>query len=168
MKRASQPGVETTREAIQEASRALAEADRRACFGPSFFLFQLGSFVRDRCPVAEERLPIVELGLLGGDVLRLCHVAALTPGWAALAVFDGPGGGGAEAGGTRTELVPYPLIARVTIRAEECRGGRIGFDRDHAPRILDAEVSPEVLLERVAGAKHEARLSGHESKGESP
>ncbi len=134
-----------------EAERALAElfhgAEARAFFGPSFFLGQLGGFIRDRCPRPEDQLPVVQLHVMGGEVLDVCHVIGLGPSWVALAVRDET-----APGGMRTEMVPYPCIIRVTIRAAE-PSRRVGFDGTHIPAIVrgaGATASPAELMVRAA------------------
>src|SRR5687768_12007756 len=80
-------------------------------FGPEFFARHLARFVRERCPDEEAGLARVYVHLGGGETLDLCRVVELGPSWAALEVRDED-----EVGDTRTELVPYELIRRVTIR----------------------------------------------------
>jgi hypothetical protein len=116
-------------------------------FGPSFFLRQLGAFVQESCP-ASRALPVVQIHVIGGEILDLCHIIALAPGWIALAVYDA-----ASDGGVRTELVPYAMVARVTIRLSQ-EGSRIGFDATRAPEILEPRhrsLSPGEALIVAAG-----------------
>lgn len=127
-----------------------------ACFGPAFFLTQLGAFVRERCPMPAEVLPVVEVHLVTGDVLDVCHVIGLAPSWLALAVFDVRDAQGPPA--MRTELLPYAAILRVTIRAAATGGKRVGFfAADRVPVVLKdgatsvLSTTPEELLARVAG-----------------
>lgn len=127
-----------------------------ACFGPTFFLTQLGAFIRERCPPPAEVLPVVEIHLMTGDVLDVCHVIGLAPSWLALAVFDLRDGGDPPA--MRTELVPYGAILRVTIRAAAPGGKRVGFfTANRVPVMLNGgaasapSATPEELLARVAG-----------------
>ncbi len=93
-------------------------------FGPDFFKTQLGVFVRDRCPEPSAGLPAVELHLVGGDVLNVCHVAGLAPNWVALTVDDRDTAGTAS---MRTEVVAYEQIARITIHSLRPNGDRVGF-----------------------------------------
>jgi hypothetical protein len=134
-------------------SRALLEVP----FGPGFFLGQLRAFARDRCPDPAEGLPAVQIHLASGEVLDLCHVVGLGPAFVALAIVEGEG----EPRRMRTELVPYQLVARVSVRPP---GGRVhvGFDVDHAPRVLEAHglLTPEAALFRAAGDSEEARPAG--------
>lgn len=117
-------------------------------FGPGFFLGQLRAFARDQCPDPAEGLPAVQLHLAGGEVLDLCHVVGLGPAFVALAVLEAEG----EPGRMRTELVPYQLVVRVTVRPPGGRG-HVGFDVGHAPRVLTARgpLTPEAALCLAAG-----------------
>lgn len=127
-----------------------------APFGPGFFLGQLRAFARDHCPDPAEGLPAVQIHLATGEVLDLCHVVGLGPAFVALAVREGEG----EPGRMRTEMVPYQLVARVSICAPGARG-HVGFEVDHAPRVLAARgLSPESALCRAAGDSEEGRPPG--------
>lgn len=108
-------------------------------FGPQFFVGQLRAFARDRCPDPAEALPVVELRLVSGEVLDVCHIIGLAPSWVALAVRDGERASGAVA--MRTELVPYEIIMRVTIRATRERSPHIGFDDAQVPRLIEEPTS---------------------------
>ena len=127
-----------------------------APFGPGFFLGQLRAFARDRCPDPDEGLPAVQIHLASGEVLDLCHVVGLGRTFVVLAVLEGEG----EPRRMRTELVPYQLVVRVTIREAGSRG-HVGFDLDHAPRVLQAAapLTPEAALERSAGDSGEVARS---------
>lgn len=135
---------EATREKAQ--SRELVSA---APFGPAFFLGQLRAFARDRCPDPAESLPAVELHLVTGEVLDLCHVMGLAPAFMAVAVHDGPRSGGREAR-MRTELLPYAHITRVTIRPVHEAGAHVGFDLHSEPEVLATAASAEEALMRAA------------------
>ena len=97
------------------AAQAFARADLACHFGPSFFLRYLGSFVRDHCPDPGEHLPVVELRLVGGEVLRLCHVVGVAPRWVMLAIPAVERHGA----GMAIELLPYEAICSVCIRTRE-------------------------------------------------
>ncbi len=116
--------------------------------GPGFFLGQLRAFARVGCPDPAEGLPAVQVHLATGDVLDLCHIVGLGASFVALAVREAEG----EPGRMRTELVPYQLVARVTIRPPGGRG-HVGFDVDHAPRVLrgGGALTPEAALVKAAG-----------------
>lgn len=124
-------------------------------FGPSFFLGPLRAFARERCPDPQEGLPAVELHLATGETLDLCHVAGLAPGFAALAVRERCGVEGPVR--MRTELVPYGLIARVTVRPSSGDAPRLGFDVEHAPRILTKSLTPEDALRAAAAEPRPSR-----------
>jgi hypothetical protein len=109
--------------ASRRAAKSLAFLRMKCPFGPAFFLTQLGIFVRDRCPAAAERLPAVEIHLGDGTTLDVCHVIDLTRSCVVLAVDDRKVAGFAM----RTEVVPYGLIVRLTIRAFAPDGERLGF-----------------------------------------
>lgn len=139
---------QTPAESSDEALVALLAAiDARVPFGPGFFLTHLHAFARDRCPDPAEALPLVEIHLENTEVLDVCHVIGVTPFWVALAVRETKS---PREPTMRTELVPYQTIARVTIRPLSPSDARIGFDREHAPRVIE-QASPEKILERAAG-----------------
>ena len=136
----SEPAVE-----IQTVMR---EVGARCPFGPAFFAGHLASLVRERCPDPREGLPGVHVYLHDGECLDLCHVIGFAPLWVALAVWEH----GSHV--MRTELVPYELIARVTIGAPGAQRPGIGFDQSHTPMAVS--MTPEQAL-RAAGAEGEGR-----------
>jgi hypothetical protein len=121
-----------------------------ATFGPTFFLGQLRAFARECCPNAAEGLPSVALHLATGEVLELCHVMGLAPAFVALAVVDEAKSGESTTAAMRTELVPYGLITRVTIRPRREVGAHVGFDPGHAPHVISRASSPEENLRAVS------------------
>jgi hypothetical protein len=124
----------------------IAGLGKQEPFGPDFFLAHLGAFVRQQCPDPAEGLPAVELHLHTGEIMDVCHVIGLAPGWVALAVRDST----AADAPMRTELVRYDLISRVTVRPIHGRRGHIGFD-DQRPAILSSEIrSAEEALTAAA------------------
>ena len=129
-------------------------------FGPGFFLGQLGAFARERCPDPGEALPVVELHLVTGEVLDLCHIMGLAPAFVALAVREGPRGGSGEAP-MRTELVPYGLVSRVTIRSVRATGAHVGFDLHCEPDTRALGSSPEDALRAAAVRGGTAPTSTH-------
>ncbi len=139
------------------ADRPVNAAALEAPFGPGFFLGQLRAFARDRCPDPAEGLPAVQIHLATGEVLDLCHVVGLGPAFVALAVVEGEG----ERRRMRTELVPYQLVVRVSIHPPGVRG-HVGFDVDHAPRVLEpaGPLTPEAALCRAAGDSEPERPEG--------
>ncbi len=137
-----------------EAVEALLEAE--CPFGPRFFMTQLRAFARDRCPDPAERLPVVHLHLGDGEVLDVCHLIGLAPRWVALAVRETEGKEHPPA--MRTELVPYEVIHRVTIRAVRPAETHIGFDQSRMPQVFadgepGAPGSPEEALRAAAAAR---------------
>ena len=122
-----------------EPASAFIRADLACAFGPSFFLGHLGRFVRDRCPHPTENLPMVEVRLVDGETLDVCHIVGVSPRWVVLAVRD--------AASRRDEmalkLVPYEAIHRVGISTRRAEGSSIGFSQTRPPEII----TPETLLQ---------------------
>lgn len=134
----------TKREAADAtvSGATLAAAERGVSFGPLFFLRHLGGLVRERCPDPSEAAPRVQAALADGTVLDLCHIIGVTPKWIAFAVFDTEHGGGSER--MRTELVPYAMITRLSIRTDPGHGiHRMGFDVDRNPEVREGRGGPE-------------------------
>jgi len=137
---------------LEAAMRAIAAG---VPFGPGFFLKQLGAFIRDRCPDPETNLPGLYLHLADGAVLDVCHIIGIAPAWVALAVRQEDR---QSSGPTmRTELVPYSMVVRVTIRAGQHGEAHIGFDLGREPSMVAAPgpkagLSPERALMAAAGA----------------
>jgi hypothetical protein len=125
---------------------------RAVSFGPTFFLTHLAAFVRQQCPDPAEGLPFVHLHLVGGEVLDLCHVIGLTPCWIALAVYEE--GAGAPPRTMRTELVPYELMMRISIRVGQAQGARLGFHQESPPAFSK---TPEEALQVAATPRFAAR-----------
>jgi hypothetical protein len=97
-------------------------------------------------PQPEERLPLVEVHLHNGEVLCVCHVVGLTPRWVALAVREAEETGGAM----RTELVPFEVIGRVTIRPVQASRHVAGFSHAGVPPFFSGEIAPEATLAAAA------------------
>lgn len=135
-------------------------AEAHGAFGPLFFLTQLAAFVRDHCPDAAARLPIVELRLHSAESLRVCHVIGVGPQYVALAVYDEDDA--SDAGRMRTELLPYEAIARVTVRTAMPTGPQIGFKLSPAPAMMThgSAMTPEEALRVAATATHAASRGG--------
>lgn len=125
-----------------EILSVMREVAARCPFGPAFFAGHLGGLVRERCPDPREGLPSVQVYLHDGERLDLCHVIGFAPLWVAFAVWEH----GSHA--MRTELVPYELIARVTIGAPGDQRPGIGFDQAHAPMAVS--MTPEQALQAAA------------------
>ena len=111
--------------------------DVRWPFGPVFFVSQLRAFIRDRCPDPRASLPQLELHLADGQALDVCHVVAIAPAWIALAVYECTPSRGARK--MRTDVIPYGMIARITISSDRTTGGQLGFDVNRTP-VIGAEV----------------------------
>lgn len=133
---------ETARAAI---TRALARADGACPFGPSFFLRELGGFVRDHCPEKSEQLPVVQIRLADGETLHLCHIMGVSPRWVMLAVHDAAH----HRAEMVVEFVPYEMIRRVCIGSRAAESAAVGFAHAHAPRII----APEVLMRAAVGSE---------------
>lgn len=140
------PGVES------EVAPDVHAAASAVPFGPGFFLGQLRAFARECCPSHLEPLPSVIIHLATGEALGLCHVMGLAPSFVALAVHEEARGSGTTSMAMRTELVPYALIARVTIRPRGGADAHVGFDAGFEPRLLAQTPSPEELLAAAARA----------------
>ena len=130
-----------------EARRALARADRECPFGPSFFLGQLGRFVRDHCPDPSEQLPVVEIHLIDGGTLDLCHIIGVSSQWVMLAVHDGAGGDEMS-----IELVPFGFVRGVSIRSRHAKGESAGFIQVKPPEVMAAEALLEAGMPPMGSA----------------
>lgn len=133
-----------------EARGALIEASRRNAFGPAFFMTHLRGFALERCPDPATGLPVVEIHLVTGETLELCHIIGITPTWVALAVNEPDHAGSGRH--MRTEFVPFGTIARVTLRSSRPESPHLGFEHDRAPRVLDASVHPDMTPEAAIEA----------------
>jgi len=159
-----------TRGMDRKAMAALMAADRRVSFGPSFFLQNLRGLVRDRCPEPTGSIPSVQVHLLDGEVLDLCHIIGVSPNWIAMAVHEREDA--ERPTEMRTELVPYPLIARVSIQTTRHAGAHpIGFNTGLEPQLYGGGVSrpsmsPEEALNAVAGLPPRALPAAGEAEAE--
>lgn len=140
------PGEGSPEDAEAAVRDLLVESERRHAFGPVFFLTHLRAFVREHCPDPAEGLPAVELALVDGTRLRLCHVIGVAPAWVALAVFDENSAGERM---MRTEFVPYASIARIGIRPPRGEGPDIGFLQSGPPAILGERSAGSAVAEQV-------------------
>ncbi len=150
----------------KQGKRRLPLADlleSRWVFGPIFFLHQLAAFVRDRCPDPREGLPAVRLHLGDGEVLDVCHIIGVTPTWLAVAVNESEKPSGASP--MRTEIVPYGMVARVSIRPAQSAEPHIGFDITRRPEVVPSVselgvMTPEEALAAVATQAPRAARAG--------
>ncbi|MBI4485828.1 MAG: hypothetical protein HY655_07445 [Acidobacteria bacterium] len=131
-----------------KALEAFVRADAACPFGPSFFLKDLGRYVRDRCPDARENLPLVEIWLANGETLDVCHIIGVTLQWVMLAVRDSAN----HQDGMAVELVPYAMIRHVRIGTRRPGGASIGFAQERPPAVLSAEMLLGVAAGRHAGS----------------
>ena len=122
--------------AIESFEQALRATEARCPFGPSFFATHLRKLIRDHCPDPNESMPLVEIHLLGGEVLDVCHIIGLGPAWLALAVFERSAKATPQT--MRTELVPYGTVMRITISQKGAGESRIGFNLAHTPFVVHA------------------------------
>src|SRR6058998_2405097 len=145
---ASDGGPTPTPEQMEQA--ALIESSLHHPFGPAFFMTQLRGFAGEKCPDPAVSRPAVEIHLGDGEVLDLCHIIGVTPGWVALAVRDG------EEVETppkmRTEFVPFEAILRVTLRSSRPESPHLGFEASRVPRVLSSRAKPEMAPEEAIRA----------------
>ncbi len=134
----------------EEAQSPAWLLDRRWPFGAMFFLRQLGSFARDRCPDPAEGLPVVHLHLADGEILDICHIIGVAPTWLVLAVneFEGTSGGPTM----RTEFIPYAMVQRVTIRPGHVGGHRVGFDLGRRADLVPSPTASKIMTPEEAVA----------------
>lgn len=92
-------------------------------FGPEFFATVLAERVRAECQGRPDQVPVVEVHLLDGYSLDLCHIPGVEPQWmAAYAWRD------REACEEMDLLfIPYGLVTRVTISLWHKSQRPIGF-----------------------------------------
>ena len=129
-------------DAERSAVRVAFEAADRACaFGPSFFLGQLGRFVRDHCPEPEEHLPMVQIRLADGQTLDLCHIIGVSARWVMLAVRAAR-----HQNDMAIEIVPFEMVRGVRIVPHHSEGAMAGFSQMRAPTIITAETLVERAL----------------------
>jgi hypothetical protein len=149
--------VKTTKPSgdVRKEMKELLLADQRVSFGPLFFMRNLRGLVRDRCPDEKEGIPSVQIHLLDGQSLDICHIIGIAPNWIALAVHeDGHADGPLP---LRTEMVPYHFITRVSIESNRHEGAHsIGFNTQNEPEMYQgasspAGMTPEEALKAVAG-----------------
>ena len=124
------------------AVAAFAKADQGSMFGPSFFLRQLGRFVRDHCPSPDEHLPQVEIRLADGVTLDLCHIVGVSPRWVVLAVRDPA----SRQHDMAIEIVPFEMVRGVRIRPRHAEGSAVGFAQHQAPAMIEAEALLEASM----------------------
>lgn len=139
--------------AVPPAEEVLVHAEDAPPFGAAFFLEQLRGLIRDRCPSPAEGLPGVELHLVDGETLDLCHVIGVASSWVVLAVNERDRASSEPR--MRTELVPFATIIRVTIRTSRDETHPIGFDATHRALVIERAAgrvtTSEAALRAVRG-----------------
>ena len=116
-------------------SAAFMRADQTWTFGPSFFLGHLGRFVRDHCPSPDEQLPLVQIRLVDGRALDLCHIIGVSPRWVMLAVRESS----TRPTDMAIEIVPFQMVQGVHIGSRRGEGCAVGFFQSHSPSVIAAE-----------------------------
>lgn len=139
----------------QRLRAALIESSQHYPFGPAFFMTQLRGFAGEKCPDPAAGLPVVQLHLVDGEVLELCHIIGVTPAWVALAVNEKDHTTSGQH--MRTEFVPFEAIARVTLRSSRPESPHLGFEHAMVPRVFSAlgqsEMTPEAAVEAAAKSR---------------
>jgi len=108
------------------------QASEACPFGASFFCTVLFDRVWALCHGSSPGVPIVQLHLVDGSVLDLCHVTQLAPQWISVAVFrEVP-----SCDDMDLVFVPYAAIHRVTISARPPAERPIGFQMDRSEAAL--------------------------------
>jgi hypothetical protein len=98
-------------------------------FDRQFFGSVLQEHVRAEIAANPGKAPVVELHLMGGATLDLCHVVRLADAWVAVAyfcredVFDD----------VDIAFLPYGTITRVTLTMRSKEERRIGFSTAQPP-----------------------------------
>lgn len=136
-----------------EDAGAFSRADLVCPFGPSFFLGYLERFVRDHCPDPTEKLPEVQLRLVSGETLNLCHIIGVSPRWVMLAVRDTA----SHSESMAIELVPFERIHGVRIGSPHADGPSVGFVQSRAPDVIDVEALLRAAMspgQSVTGKDH--------------
>lgn len=156
----------------RKAMKELAAADQRVSFGPLFFMQNLRGLVRDRCPEPKEGFPSVQIHLMDGQALEICHIIGVAPNWIALAVHEEEHA--ERPAPLRTEMVPYHLIARVSIESNRHEGAHpIGFNAKNEPEVYGdvptlTGMTPEEALKALAGVTPAGPASPGETRSEPP
>lgn len=146
----SKPPAPSVAEPDATVRSALSLADGVCPFGPSFFLGYLARFVRDQCPDPAEKLPVVQLVLADGAVVNVCHIIGVSTKWVMVAARDMA----AHQDEMAVELLPYPLIQRVSIRARRGESASIGFNQGSAPKIMASEALLQSALRLETHGEH--------------
>jgi hypothetical protein len=98
-------------------------------FDRQFFAAILPEHVRAEVAANPGRIPIIELYLVSGAVLDLCHVVRLADAWVAVAHFSDED----HFDNTDIAFLPYGTITRVSLTMRDEKERQIGFSTSHAP-----------------------------------
>jgi hypothetical protein len=103
-------------------------------FDRQFFGTILPEHVRAEVSANAGKVPVIELFLVGGAVLDLCHVVRLADTWVAVAhfcrddAFDD----------TDIAFIPYGTIVRVSLSMRDAKDREIGFTMTPPPLVTPA------------------------------
>lgn len=104
-------------------------------FDQTFYATFLPDLVKAECAVQPGTVPVVELRLVDGTTLDVCHIPYLGPGWLAAACYPAQ----APSAALTTEFVRYDLVTRITVSLQESQTRQLGFDlaRNSAARSIE-------------------------------
>jgi hypothetical protein len=98
-------------------------------FDRQFFSTILPEHVRAEVAANPGRVPVIELYLMSGAVLDLCHVVRLADTWVAVARFCHDD----RQDDTDITFLPYGTIARVSLSTRDEKEREIGFSTSYPP-----------------------------------
>lgn len=98
-------------------------------FDRQFFGTILPEHVRAEIAASPGKVPIIELHLVSGAVLDLCHVVRLADAWVAVAHFCRED----HYDDTDIAFLPYGTIARVSLTLRDESERKIGFSTARTP-----------------------------------
>ena len=98
-------------------------------FDRQFFGTILPEHVRAEVAADPHKVPIIELYLVGGAVLDLCHVVRLADTWVAVAHFCRDD----SFDDTDIAFLPYGTITRVSLTMRDRQEREIGFSMTNPP-----------------------------------
>lgn len=112
-----------TNEASSEARSQYRETVQGHPFGRDFFATVFADRVRAMCEGDPDRVPVVQLDLADGSTLDLCHIEALSSSWMAVMAYRDQ----ATCETMDLLFVPYALVLKVRVSAEQTAERRVGF-----------------------------------------